>query len=121
MTQRGSGTVLAIGLGIAAMVLICALSLLSQAVSGYQRAASAADLAALAAADAARGLSPGEPCQVADSVASRHGAVLNFCEVQGPMFDTVRVSASVQFSAPLSVFYQQVTVQARAGPPSQPA
>lgn len=120
-SQNGSSTVLAAALGLAAILMISALALLSQAVFSFQRAATAADLAALAAADAARGLSSGEPCQVAAEVSARQGAALVSCAVLGPMLDTVQVSASVPLPAPLSGFFEQTTALARAGPPSSVA
>lgn len=116
--QRGSATVLVAALGLAAILMISALALLSQAAFSFQRAATAADLAALAAADAARGLSAGEPCQVAAEVATRQRATLVSCAVLGPMLDTVQVSTSVQLPVPLSSFFERTTAQARAGPPS---
>ncbi len=68
----------------------------------------AADAAALAAADVARGISPGVPCVMAASVATANGALLDECRVDGVIV-TVRVSAVVlAFS---------VTAAATAGPP----
>ena len=68
----------------------------------------AADAAALAGADVARGISPGIPCVIATSVAASNGAFLDECQVDGVIV-TVRVSAAVlAFS---------VTAAATAGPP----
>jgi secretion/DNA translocation related TadE-like protein len=69
----------------------------------------AADAAALAAADVARGIYPGVPCVIAESVAKANGALLDECQVDGVIV-TVRVSAWV--------FVFSVTATATAGPPN---
>ena len=77
--ERGSGTVLAAGLALVVMTAMALMLLLAQSAVLASRAASAADLAALAAADALRGLAAGKPCTVAAEVAIRHGAVVVGC------------------------------------------
>ncbi|MFJ5861075.1 Rv3654c family TadE-like protein [Pseudarthrobacter sp. NPDC092439] len=77
--ERGSGTVLAVGLALTVLLVMAVVLLFAQAAALAGRAASAADLAALAAADALRGLTEGEPCTVALEVAARHGATLVSC------------------------------------------
>lgn len=77
--ERGSGTVLAAGLALVVMTAMALMLLLAQSAVLASRAASAADLAALAAADALRGLASGEPCTVAAEVAARHGAAVVSC------------------------------------------
>ncbi|WP_394940027.1 Rv3654c family TadE-like protein [Psychromicrobium sp. YIM B11713] len=117
--ERGSGSVLVVGLAAVAVIALCAALLLVQAASAAQQAATAADLAALAAADAARGLNEGDPCEVAESVVLRQGAQLNGCQVLGPMFDTVEVHTAVSFPPILRGFFDQAVGQARAGPPGK--
>ena len=84
-----SGTVTALGsalLGLTACVLVGGVS---QAATEDARASAAADLAALAAADAHRG-APGnggrtgavDPCPLAASVAARNGTQLAECTVE---------------------------------------
>ncbi|HCG55423.1 MULTISPECIES: Rv3654c family TadE-like protein [Brevibacterium] len=67
--------------GLCSMVLVLATAIggLSQAFAAHSTAQSAADLAALAAADAVRGIVAGEPCDIAKEVAKRNGAVVNDC------------------------------------------
>lgn len=72
------------------------------------RVSAAADLAALAGADAAIGLVSGFPCQLAAKIASKNGATLSGCQVDGVIV-TVRVEVrSGGF---------RVAATATAGPP----
>ena len=86
--------------------------LLAQAGVLASRAAAAADLAALAAADAARGLAPGEPCTVAAEVAARNDARISSCSIEGG--DTVQVGTELHTRSPFGT----ATGLARAGPPA---
>lgn len=61
------------------LILVTAIGSLGQAFVAHSRAQNAADLAALAAADAVRGLAPGEPCEIAKEVAKRNGGHLTDC------------------------------------------
>lgn len=109
--QRGSGTVLAVGLAMAVMIAMAAVLLLAQAGVLATRAAAAADLAALAGADALRGVTDGEPCMVAASVAARHGAVVLSCsEGPGQTLDVRTELKERSLAGP-------ATGRARAGPP----
>ncbi len=75
------------------------------------RAAAAADLAALAAADAARGITAGQPCAIAAEVARRNNArVLSCTEGSG---ETVQVRTELNVGTVLGA----ATGLARAGPP----
>ena len=107
--DRGAGSILAVGVLatiVATLLLVlplCRVLVIRAEMTG------AADAAALAAADVARGLSPGVPCVMAASVARSNGAQLNECRVDGVIV-TVRVNTTVlSFS---------VTATATAGPPS---
>jgi secretion/DNA translocation related TadE-like protein len=60
-------------------------------LSAKQRAASAADAAALAGSSVALGIVPGAPCAAAASVAESNGATLVRCAADGAIV-TVRVS-----------------------------
>jgi secretion/DNA translocation related TadE-like protein len=105
--DRGSGSVLALGL-VAAVIGVTAGGLVVVGASAAQaRAAAAADLSALAAADVAVGLTPGVPCAAADEVARHNGAALDRCAQRG-------VEVTVGVSAP----YLGLTASAsaRAGP-----
>jgi len=110
-SERGSGTVLAAGLGLVVITAMVMLLLLAQAAVMASRAAAAADLAALAAADALRGVSAGEPCPVAAAVAARHDARLVSCVEGGDQ--SVEVRTELAAGAVLGV----ASGHARAGPP----
>ena len=109
--QRGSGTVLALGLGLMVIMASALIVLLAQSAAMASRAAAAADLAALAAADAARGITPGEPCAVAEEVAGRNNAAVLSCLVGAG--GTVQVRTELR----ARTFMGAATGQARAGPP----
>jgi len=111
--ERGSGTVLALGLGLLLILAILLIALLGQATTLASRAAAAADLAALAAADAARGLRDGVPCAVAAEVATRNGASLDSCELRGPSNDVAEVRTSTSGAFGMA----RGEGRARAGPP----
>lgn len=80
--ERGSGTVLALGV-IAALALLTAGALLVlTAMQARAVAQNAADLGALAAARALQG-STAVPCAAAAGVVAANGAALGSCQVQG--------------------------------------
>jgi secretion/DNA translocation related TadE-like protein len=110
-SERGSGTVLAAGLGLVVMTAMALLLLLAQSAVMASRAAAAADLAALAAADALRGISPGAPCSVAADVAGRHGATLTSCTEGGG--ETVEIRTELVARS----IFGAATGHAKAGPP----
>ena len=105
--ESGAASVVALGL-VGAIVALAALLVPVLAVFvATQRVANAADAAALAAADATSGAVPGIPCDLAAGAATRNGATLTGCEIDGPV-----ASVSVQ-STP---FGFAVEARARAGP-----
>ena len=110
-SERGSGTVLAAGLGMVVVMVMSLLRLLGQASAAASKAAAAADLAALAAADALRGVSAGEPCLVAAAVAARHKATVVSCTARGDQ------SVEVRTELPAGPLLGLATGRARAGPP----
>ena len=108
--EVGSGSVLAVGL-IASVLLLTGFALpLHVALTTRQLTANAADAAALAAADTASGLAPGYPCDNAATAAQLNGAELTRCSVSGR---EARVAAS------RTVLGIVVTIEARAGPPTE--
>lgn len=116
----GAGTVLTCGFAVLLMSLIAAVVLLAQAGAAASRAATAADLAALAAADASRGLLPGDPCTVAAETAAANGATLLSCSRDGPGGTVVEVRTSAGVDDPTVDWFALVpdaTGRARAGPP----
>lgn len=114
--DEGSGTVHGLTLAAVLCTLLIALLLVAQAGIATHRAAKAADLAALAAADVARGLSPGIPCETAQAVARENGADAVECEVVAPENTTVDVTATIDLPPPLTSLGPARGVS-RAGPP----
>lgn len=120
--ERGSGTVTAVGIISGLMVLLAVIHLFAAAAAGGAQAARAADLAALAAADTARGLAVGDPCTTAEAVAVRNGAVMVDCSVGGEFETEVWVTARREaefllIPAGLSVPGSYAERTSRAGPP----
>lgn len=113
--DRGSGTVHALTLTLVLGVLLVTVLLLAQAGIATHRAGKAADLAALAAADTARGLVAGDPCGTAGRVARENGARLERCALVEPE-RVVDVGTSVALRGPLARLGSARGVS-RAGPP----
>lgn len=114
--ESGAGTTLMAGIAMAALLLLSVVVLFAQASVAASRAATAADLSALAAADAARGLRDGSPCVVAAEVARHHEARLIGCSVEGESGHIVRVTTEVDSIPALP----PASGRARAGPPPAP-
>lgn len=122
--EQGSGTVLALG-AIAALLLLAGLVyLLSASAVAAAQSARGADLAALAGADAARGLVAEDPCSLAEEVASANGVVLESCAVGGEFGTevTVEVSKDLLSVTPLNPSWlplPEIPAKgvSRAGPP----
>lgn len=95
---------------LAALMLFLAAALtLIQVHVAASRAAVAADLAALSASDAARGLMVGEPCALAESTITAHGATMTSCQIEDPGVAHVEVS----LATPIGL---DTTAVSRAGP-----
>jgi secretion/DNA translocation related TadE-like protein len=107
--DRGSGAVLAVAMVMAAVTVGLSGVTLAAALTTRQRVIGAADLAALAAADAASGAIPGAPCRVAAGVARANAARLAGCRA-----DSLVVTVTVVGS------FAGIPIQAHstAGPPS---
>lgn len=114
--DRGSATVHALTLTMVLGVLLVAVLLLAQAGIATTRAGKAADLAALAAADTARGLVAGDPCATAARVARDNGATLELCRLVEPERVVVDVRTAVTLDGPLARFGSARGLS-RAGPP----
>lgn len=112
----GAGTVLGLILALVAVFLIVAALGVGQAAILTHRAENAADLSALAAADTARGLRIGQPCEVAAELAELNGAEVLDCAVVGPEATTVDVEVGIDLPSALSVF-GQARGRSRAGAP----
>lgn len=111
--EEGSGTVLALTIIAALLVMTVVIAGLIGVVSANRRASAAADLSALAAADAYRGLTEGDPCAVAANLAERHGAHLESCTFPDRP-ETVEVTVAVPVAGPMGVL-GPARVRARAG------
>lgn len=111
--EEGSGTVLALTIIAALLVLTVVVAGLIGVVSANRRASAAADLSALAAADAYRGLTEGDPCAVAADLAERHGARLESCTFPDRP-ETVEVTVAVPVAGPMGAL-GPARVRARAG------
>ena len=105
--DRGAGTVVALGLGLAVVAAFLLAVPLYAALATRHAVAGAADAAALAAADAASGLVPGHPCDLAARVAAANGSSVENCTVDG-LVATVTVGRTILGLA--------VSEQASAGP-----
>lgn len=93
-------TNIVVGLCSIVLVLVTAVGSLSQAFAAHSQAQNAADLAALAAADAVRGLATGEPCEIAKEVAERNGGSLSDC-VASLSEQSAYVAVEVDIPGPL--------------------
>ena len=111
--EEGSGTVLALAIIAALLVLTVVIAGLIGVVSANRRASAAADLSVLAAADAYRGLTEGDPCAVAADLAERHGAHLESCTFPDRP-ETVEVTVAVPVAGPMGML-GPARVRARAG------
>lgn len=111
--EEGSGTVLALTIIAALLVLTVVIAGLIGVVSANRRASAAADLSALAAADAYRGLTEGDPCAVAADLAERHGAHLESCTFPDRP-ETVEVTVAVPVAGLMGAL-GPARVRARAG------
>ena len=107
--EAGSGTVLALTIIAALLVVTVVIAGLIGVVSANRRASAAADLSALAAADAYRGLTEGDPCAVAADLAERHGAHLESCT-----FPNRPETVEVTVAGPMGML-GPARVRARAG------
>lgn len=82
VSDDGSGSVLVLALVAVLCTGIVLLALLGGAAAARHRAQTAADLAALAAADVLLGRRPGSPCATAGQVATANGARVRVCSEQ---------------------------------------
>jgi secretion/DNA translocation related TadE-like protein len=112
--QEGSATVLILGICLAAFVLLAAVGGLGVAAVARHRAQSAADLAALAAADVLAGGSGGLPCTAASRVVAANGGDLAGCEVSGQVVEVAVLSRPPGPIGRLGL----ARARARAGPAS---
>ena len=92
--DTGAGSVLAIAIMSALLIVTSTMVPVGALLLADRRASGAADAAALAAADGAVGLVAGSPCDLARTVAAANGAAVQRCEVDG-LVVTVRTTVPV--------------------------
>lgn len=111
--ERGSGTVLVLGLVAVTLLLVVGVGALGAAQNARGAAQSAADLAAIAGATALR--DGFDPCGTARATVSRNGAEVAACEVLGG--GVVRVAAARPVGGPARALVPgRAHASARAGP-----
>ncbi|RIQ27331.1 Rv3654c family TadE-like protein [Jiangella rhizosphaerae] len=110
--ECGAGTVLILSVVLVIMVATQAVAVLAAGQSARHRAAAAADLAALAAANRLA-LGSADPCADAGRIAEANGAALRDCVVDGM---EVEVQVRVETTSLLPWLPAQDR-RARAGPP----
>lgn len=114
-SERGSGTVLALGLVFVLLIFFVVIAGVITAVSAQHKAMAAADLSALAAADTARGLREGEPCTVAAEIARANHAELKGCAQPEGYSGIVDVRTTVPIGGPFT-WLGSAEGLSRAGP-----
>lgn len=115
-SERGSGTVLALGLVFVLLIFFVVIAGVITAVSAQHKAMAAADLSALAAADTARGLREGEPCTVAAEISRVNHAELKGCAQPEGYSGIVDVRTTVPIGGPFT-WLGSAEGLSRAGPP----
>lgn len=115
-SERGSGTVLALGLVFVLLIFFVVIAGVITAISAQHKAMAAADLSALAAADTARGLREGEPCTVAAEIARVNHAELKGCAQPEGYSGIVDVRTTVPIGGPFT-WLGSAEGLSRAGPP----
>lgn len=114
--DHGGGTVFGLTIILVSIFLLGVVLLVGQAAILKHRAGNTADLAALAAADTARGLVPGDPCEAARQVAQENSADVLECTLVEPEMTTVDVTVGIDLPGVLAPLGQAENTS-RAGPP----
>lgn len=106
--ERGSGTIMALGLILLGLALTLGLAQVGVAAAGATAAHQASDLAAIAGATAV--LTGGDGCVTAGEYATKNGSHLETCTVSGWMV-TVRVAKPLKIG-----LVAEAQSTSRAGP-----
>ncbi|MGO3153144.1 MAG: helicase [Galactobacter sp.] len=117
---EGAATAIVVGICGAAVLLGGGVVVFATAAAEHARADAAADLAALAGSDVARGIgSPGDPCAAAAKAADGSGATLTSCSVLSGDGASIEVSvrAVPQGTAAHWLPLPRATATSWAGPP----
>lgn len=114
--ERGSGSVLVLGVVAAVLVVLTATLVLTGALAAAHRSRGAADLSALAAAgEAVDGASSATACGVAADLARVNGATLRSCVVGTDGVVDVEVAVAVPLHV-AGITPRMMPGRARAGP-----
>lgn len=105
--NRGSGTILGLAVALVTLSTLLASNLAVFSLISVEKLRVQADQIALAAADSARGLITGYPCETADQMATMYMVLLDTCRIVG--FDSFIRLRSV-------VAGIELTAVSRAGP-----
>lgn len=108
--ERGSATLFAVSCLALLLVVGAALGVVAAMVRAHRTAQAAADLAALAAADAVG--SGRDPCSAGAAVAAANGARLTTCRPDGRTVAVVATAAGPRWLGQVA----DLSAQARAGP-----
>lgn len=120
--DRGSATVLAVGLLAVLAVLALAAAGLGRAVHARGTAQAAADLGAVAAATALHApTAEVDPCTVAERVVSANGARLTACRIAGRDVEVATTVVLIGAAWPVEGRSLNARAQARAGPEREAA
>lgn len=121
--DAGSASLWALSLAMVLWVCVAGVVLAGVAVTARHRAATAADLAALAGASVvARIQSGGDPsgrasaCAAADGIAMANDAIVTSCRVTGQVVDVTTAVHIPALSAFGELGFDSVSARARAGP-----
>lgn len=114
--ERGAGTVLALALTAVVALVAFAVAGVTALVAGHRLAQSAADLAALAGAQAMQ-IGGVDPCVRAEDVARRNGASLEVCRIDGWNLEVTVVRQSPRLLGQVA----SLRARSHAGPVAQDA
>lgn len=111
--DRGSGTLLGVGLVLVLSLFLGSISVLGKVIVTQSKAQTASDLSALAGASAFSGaMAASSPCSVVEVVATKNSAQVESCVSIG---SDVVVEVSVASGVPL---YPKISSRSKAGPAS---
>ncbi|TCO47599.1 secretion/DNA translocation related TadE-like protein [Kribbella antiqua] len=109
-TERGSGTLFALSMGLLLLTALTLVTLWSAISTARHKLAAAADLTALSAAQSLQ--SGTAPCPTAHRIATTHHVQLTHCQITGT---SVTIQVQTQLDLP-AVPHAILTTTARAGP-----
>jgi len=109
--ERGSGTLFTLLMGLLLLVAVAMATIWSGISVARHRLAAAADLTALSAAQALQAPT-GNPCAVAQRIATAHRVQLANCQITG---DSIAIQVATRLTL-ANLAHPTLTTAARAGP-----